>query len=215
MPDDLAFVDATAQAELVSSGQALPHELVDAAIDRVEKLNGELNAVVTKLFEKARAAAAAELPDGPLRGVPFLLKDLGARSEGDPYAEGLKAARMAGYVADHDSVVTERSRAAGLVCIGRTNTPELGLVPTTEGEAYGPCRNPWDASRSAGGSSGGSAAAVASGMVPVAHASDGALEGRGIELHCRRCHRRPRVGRRELYELAEQALVYGRHGAYV
>jgi amidase len=184
MPDDLAFVDATAQAELVSSGQALPHELVDAAIDRVEKLNGELNAVVTKLFEKARAAAAAELPDGPLRGVPFLLKDLGARSEGDPYAEGLKAARMAGYVADHGSVVTQRSRAAGLVCIGRTNTPELGLVPTTEGEAYGPCRNPWDTSRSAGGSSGGSAAAVASGMVPVAHASDG---GGSIRIPASEC----------------------------
>jgi amidase len=173
MPDDLTFMDATAQAELVRSGQVRPRELVDAAIARVEALNGELNAVVTKLFEKARAAADGELPDGPLRGVPFVLKDLGAHSKGDPYAEGVKAARRAGYVADHDSVVTERFRDAGLVCVGRTNTPELGLVPTTEGEAYGPCRNPWDPDRSAGGSSGGSAAAVASGMVPVAHASDG------------------------------------------
>ena len=141
MPDDLAFVDATGQAELVSSGQALPRELVDAAIGRVEKLNGELNAVVTQLFEKARVAAEGALPQGPLRGVPFLLKDLWALSEGDPYAEGVKAARAAGR-ADHDSVITERFRAAGLVCVGRTNTPELGLVPTTEGEAYGPCRNP-------------------------------------------------------------------------
>ena len=147
MPDDLAFMDATAQAELVSSGQVPPRELVDAAIERVEKLNGELNALVSQLFEKARAAAEGELPEGPLRGVPFLLKDLGALSEGDPYAEGVKAARTAGYLADHDSVVTERFRAAGLVCVGRTNTPELGLVPTTEGEAYGPCRNPWDTSR--------------------------------------------------------------------
>jgi amidase len=184
MPDDLTFLDATAQAELVRSGQALPRELVEAAIDRVEALNGELNAVVTTLFEKARAAADGELPNGPLRGVPFVLKDLGALSKGDPYAEGVKAARQAGYVADHDSVVTERFRAAGLVCVGRTNTPELGLVPTTEGEAYGPCRNPWDPSRSTGGSSGGSAAAVASGMVPVAHASDG---GGSIRIPASEC----------------------------
>src|SRR6266540_2431826 len=148
MADELAFMDATAQAELVSSGQASPRELVDAAIQRIEKLDGELNAVVTRLFEKARAAADGELPPGPLRGVPFLLKDLGALSRGDPYASGVKAARREGYVADHDSVVTERFRAAGLVCLGRTNTPELGLVPTTESEAYGPCHNPWDPGRS-------------------------------------------------------------------
>lgn len=84
--------------------------------------------------------------------MPFLLKDLGALSEGDPYAEGVKPARTAGYRADHDSVITERFHPAGLVYIGRTNTPELGLVPTTEGEVYGPCRNPWDPGRSAGGS---------------------------------------------------------------
>jgi amidase len=184
MPDDLALLDATAQAELVRSGQALPVELVDAAVKRVEELDGELNAVVTRLFERARAAAEGQLPDGPLRGVPFLLKDLGALSRGDPYAEGLKAARAAGYVADHDSVVTERFRAAGLVCVGRTNTSELGLVPATESEAYGPCRNPWDPTRSAGGSSGGSAAAVASGMVPVAHASDG---GGSIRIPASEC----------------------------
>jgi amidase len=184
MPDDLAFMDATAQAELVRGGQVRPRELVDAAIERVRALNGELNAVVTTLFEKARAAADGDLPDGPLRGVPFVLKDIGALSRGDPYAEGVKAARQAGYVADHDSVVTERFRDAGLVCVGRTNTPELGLVPTTEGEAYGPCRNPWDPSRSSGGSSGGSAAAVASGMVPVAHASDG---GGSIRIPASEC----------------------------
>jgi amidase len=184
MPDDLAFMDAMAQAELVSSGQASPRELVDAAIGRISKLDGELNAVVTRLFERARAAADGELPRGPLRGVPFLLKDLGALSRGDPYAAGVKAARAAGYVADHDSVVTERFRAAGLVCLGRTNTPELGLVPTTEGQAYGPCRNPWDTGHSTGGSSGGSAAAVSSGMVPVAHASDG---GGSIRIPASEC----------------------------
>jgi len=204
MPDDLAFMDATAQAELVASGQASPRELVDAAIGRVEKLNGDLNAVVTPLFEKARAAAEGELPDGPLRGVPFLLKDLGALSRGDPYAGGVKAARAAGYVADHDSVVTERFRAAGLVCVGRTNTPELGLVPTTEGEAYGPCRNPWDTGRSTGGSSGGSAAAVASGMVPVAHASDGGGSIRIPASECGLFGLKPTRGRVPLWpEVAE------------
>ncbi len=204
MADELAFMDATAQAELVSSGQASPRELVDAAIQRIEKLDGELNAVVTRLFEKARAAADGELPPGPLRGVPFLLKDLGALSRGDPYASGVKAARREGYVADHDSVVTERFRAAGLVCLGRTNTPELGLVPTTESEAYGPCHNPWDPGRSTGGSSGGSAAAVASGMVPVAHASDGGGSIRIPASECGLVGLKPSRGRVPMWpEMAE------------
>src|SRR6266536_3236396 len=204
MADELAFMDATAQAELVSSGQASPRELVDAAIQRIAKLDGELNAVVTRLFEKARAAAGGELPQGPLRGVPFLLKDLGALSRGDPYASGVKAARREGYVADHDSVVTERFRAAGLVCLGRTNTPELGLVPTTESEAYGPCHNPWDPGRSTGGSSGGSAAAVASGMVPVAHASDGGGSIRIPASECGLVGLKPSRGRVPMWpEMAE------------
>jgi amidase len=204
MTDELAFMDATAQAELVSSGQASPRELVDAAIQRIEKLDGELNAVVTRLFEKARAAADGQLPDGPLRGVPFLLKDLGALSRGDPYAAGVVAARREGYVADHDSVVTERLRAAGLVCLGRTNTPELGLVPTTESQAYGPCRNPWDTGRSTGGSSGGSAAAVAAGMVPVAHASDGGGSIRIPASECGLVGLKPSRGRVPLWpEVAE------------
>jgi amidase len=204
MADELAFMDATAQAELVSSGQASLRELVDAAIQRIEKLDGELNAVVTRLFEKARAAADGELLPGPLRGVPFLLKDLGALSRGDPYASGVKAARREGYVADHDSVVTERFRAAGLVCLGRTNTPELGLVPTTESEAYGPCHNPWDPGRSTGGSSGGSAAAVASGMVPVAHASDGGGSIRIPASECGLVGLKPSRGRVPMWpEMAE------------
>ena len=204
MSEALAFMDATAQAELVSSGQASPRELVDAAIQRIEKLDGELNAVVTRQFEQARAAADGPLPDGPLRGVPFLLKDLGALERGVPYASGLKAARRAGYVADHDGMVTERYRAAGLICLGRTNTPELGLVPTTEGEAYGPCHNPWDKSRSCGGSSGGSAAAVASGMVPVAHASDGGGSIRIPASECGLVGLKPSRGRVPLWpEVAE------------
>ncbi len=173
MPSDTAFLDATAQAELVRSGQASPLELVDAAIARVEQLNGTLNAVVTPLFERAREAAAGDLPDGPLRGVPFLLKDLATLTAGEPYHAGVKAARHAGFVADHDAELTRRFRAAGLVWLGKTSTSELGLLPTTEAEAYGPTRNPWDPDYSAGGSSGGSGAAVAAGMVPLASASDG------------------------------------------
>ncbi len=171
--DDLASLDATAQAELVRSGQASPVELVDAAVDRIERLNPELNAVLHERFDQARAEAAGDLPDGPFRGVPFLLKDLDGTSAGDPYHAGTRFLRDHGYVAGHDTWLTARFRAAGLVVLGRTNTPELGLVPSTEPEAAGPTRNPWDTSRSAGGSSGGSAAAVAAGLVPLAHAGDG------------------------------------------
>jgi amidase len=204
MPRDLAFLDATAQADLVRSGQVTPAELVDAAIERVEKLNGELNAVVTRLYEQARAAASGPLPDGRLRGVPFLLKDLGALSAGDPYAGGVKAARAAGHVADHDSVLTQRFRAAGLVVLGRTNCSELGLLPTTEAEAYGPARNPWGTGHSTGGSSGGSAAAVASGMVPVAHASDGGGSIRIPASECGLVGLKPSRGRVPLWpDLAE------------
>jgi amidase len=166
-------MDATAQAELVRTGEASPSELVDAAIERIEGLNPELNAVIHPLFEKAREAAAGELPDGPFRGVPFVLKDLAAHSAGDPFHEGTKFAKEAGHRERRDTELVKRFRRAGLVLVGKTNTPELGILPTTEPEAYGPTRNPWDTDRSTGGSSGGSAAAVASGMVTVGHANDG------------------------------------------
>jgi amidase len=167
------FLDATAQAELVRAGEVCALELVDDAIARVEKLNAELNAVIHPRFEKARAEAARTLPDGPFRGVPLVVKDLLAGIEGDPHHEGMRFLRDAGYRADHTDALAQRYLDAGFVCIGRTNTPELGIVPTTEPEAYGPTRNPWDTTRTTGGSSGGSAAAVASGMVAVAHANDG------------------------------------------
>jgi len=173
MSDELAGLDATATAELVRSGRASPLELVDDAIARIEAVNPRLNAVITPLFEKAREAAASALPDGPFRGVPFLLKDLDALSAGDPFHGGMCFLKQAGYVPDHSSYLTEKFRQAGLVALGKTNTPELGLQVTTEPEAYGPSRNPWNADHSTGGSSGGSAAAVAAGMVPAAHASDG------------------------------------------
>ena len=165
------FLDATAQAELVRSGEASAAELVDEAIDRVERLNGELNAVIVPLFDDARKEAASA--SGPFAGVPWVLKDLGPVSKGHPHAGGLLGAKQAGWVADHDSYLVEAMRAAGFVLVGKTNTPELGLVPTTEPAAWGPSRNPYDTDRSTGGSSGGSAAAVAAGMVPVGHANDG------------------------------------------
>jgi amidase len=170
---DLARMDATAHADLVRSGEASPVELVEAAIARIEASNPELNAVIHPLFEKGLESAKGELPDGPFRGVPFLLKDLIAHSAGDPFHEGMKHLRDLGWTEDADTELVRRLRAAGFVILGHTNTPELGILPTTEPEAHGPTHNPWDTGRSPGGSSGGSAAAVAAGMVPVAHANDG------------------------------------------
>jgi amidase len=171
--DDVAWLDATAQAELVRSGEVSPVEMVEAAITRTEKLNPEINAVIHERFEKARAEAASDLPDGPFRGVPFMVKDLAAPSAGDPQHNGMRVLRDFGYVAPADNYLVARYRRAGFVSIGRTNTPELGLVPTTEPVSHGATHNPWDTRCTPGGSSGGSAAAVAAGMVSIAHASDG------------------------------------------
>jgi amidase len=166
-------MDATAMAELVSSGEASPLELVDAAIERVEAVNGEINAVIHPLYEQAREAAQGDVPDGPFKGVPFVLKDLGAAEAGQPLHMGMKVLKEAGFRAPVDTYLAERFRGAGLITIGKTNTPELGILPTTEPDAYGATKNPWDTTRTPGGSSGGSAAAVASGMIPMAHANDG------------------------------------------
>ena len=170
---DLAALDATAQAQLVRSGEACPGDLVGAAIERVERLNPQLNAVIRPRFEQAREEAHGELPDGPFRGVPFLLKDLDGYGAGGPYHGGMRFLARHDFHPPVDSATVRQFTEAGLVCLGRTNCPELGLLPTTEPELYGPTHNPWDLDRSPGGSSGGSAAAVASGMVPFAHAGDG------------------------------------------
>jgi amidase len=173
--DDVGWLDATAQAELVRTGQISPAELVEGAITRTEKLNPEINAVIHTRFEKARSeAASAALPaDGPFRGVPIMIKDLAAPSEGDPQHNGMRVLRDFGFIAPADNYLVARYRKAGFVSIGRTNTPELGLVPTTEPVSHGATHNPWDTGCTPGGSSGGSAAAVAAGMVSIAHASDG------------------------------------------
>ena len=176
MIDDRDYVahDAVGLAGLVRAGEVTPRELTEAAIRRIEARNGELNAVIHPLFDKALAAAdSPDLPDGPFRGVPMLLKDLWPASAGDPVHLGTAALRDAGYTHPTDGNQVVRLREAGFTFVGRTNTPELGLVATTEPLAYGPTRNPWDTGRGPGGSSGGSAAAVASGMVPVAGGGDG------------------------------------------
>jgi len=172
--DELSLLDATAQAELVSTGRASPLELVDAAIARIEALNPDLNAVIATDYERARVHAQSnELPDGPFRGVPFLIKDIGANQAGLPYWSGNQALKAAGHTSDSDTALGARFRQAGLVTLGKTNLPEMGSVPTTQPLSCGPTNNPWDLARSPSGSSGGSAAAVASGMVPIAHANDG------------------------------------------
>jgi amidase len=180
-PDDTRWLDATAQAELITARDATATELVDAAIGRIEQLDGDLNAVVMRWFDRARNQAqafddlplAAEHRDRPFAGVPFLLKDLGCNVAGLPVTSGNQAARANPPVAQNDSNLTTRFHDAGLITLGRTASPEFGSLPVTESVAYGPTRNPWNTGHTPGGSSGGAAAAVAAGMVPIAHASDG------------------------------------------
>jgi amidase len=163
-------IDATAQADLVRSGEVTSQELVEGAIERIEALNGELNAVIHPLFEEGLATAPA---DGPFQGVPFVVKDLGCTVKDTLHHEGMRFLRDQGFRADADSWLASRFRAAGFVFVGKTNTPELGILPTTEPDAYGATRNPWNTDHSPGGSSGGSGSAVASGMVSIGHANDG------------------------------------------
>lgn len=166
--------DAVGQADLIRSGELSPAELVDLAIAQIERLNPQVNAVIHEHFARAREEARGTLPDGTFRGVPILLKDLGAgHAEGDPQHWGTRFLKDAGHRAASTSYLVAKLRAAGFVVIGRTNVPELGIWLTTEPPAYGPTRNPWDLARSCGGSSGGAAAAVAARMCAVAHAGDG------------------------------------------
>jgi len=172
--DELSTMDGVAQAELVRRRDVTPLELVDAAIARIERVNPTINAVITPLFEDARQAAVSpDLPDGPFRGVPFLLKDIGAMQKGQPYYMGNRALRDADFRSPFDTPLGARFRAAGLITLGKTNVPEFGQQSTTQPLAFGATHNPWALDRSTSGSSGGSCAAVAAGMVPMAHANDG------------------------------------------
>ena len=169
--EEFGSFDALTLAELVRKKQVKPIELVDAAIERIERLNPTLNAVVTPMYEQARALALGKIPEGPFTGVPFLLKDLGA-----PYAGvrmSMASAAMRDFVPDHDSELVARLKRAGLIILGKTNTPEFGILPTTEPRLFGPCHNPWEITRTTGGSSGGSSASVAARLVPMAHGNDG------------------------------------------
>ncbi|MEV3927761.1 amidase [Actinomadura coerulea] len=173
MPNDIYGADATELATLVRTGEVSPRELVEAAIAGIEETDPALNFMVHRRFEEALADADGPLPDGPLRGVPTVLKDLGQNlMTGQPSYAGSAVIRDLGVIADHDSNVTRKLLDAGLVVLGRTNVPEFGPTVTTEPVAFGPTLNPWDTSRSPGGSSGGSAAAVASGSVPLGHGGD-------------------------------------------
>lgn len=162
--------DATALADLVRKGEVSPAELLDTAIARIERLNPRFNAVVETLYDAARREIADGLPQGPFAGVPFLVKDLHTLVKGSRLSHA--CAFFKDHVSSHDSPVVAKARSAGLVIAGRTNSPEFGLNTTTESRFLGAARNPWNPERSTGGSSGGSAAAVAAGMVPLSHATD-------------------------------------------
>ena len=171
--DAYADLDATAQAELVRRGEVHPKELVEAAIARLDALDPTLNALVFRDFDRARQSAADGAHSGPFAGVPFLLKDLGVDQAGLPQYQGNRVFRDLDKRATSDDELGARFRRAGLITLGKTNVPEFGPHPTTQPDAFGPTRNPWDLDRTPGGSSGGSAAAVAAGLVPIAHANDG------------------------------------------
>lgn len=168
---DYADYDGLGLAALVRKGDVTPAEVLEAAIERIERHNGALNAVTFKAYDEARKTAAGALPDGPFKGVPFLIKDLGLRVRGWPRTSASKFAQVAAD--DGDSTLTARYRDAGVVLAGKTNTPEFGIPGVTTSALLGPCRNPWNPEHISGGSSGGAASAVAAGMVPLAHASDG------------------------------------------
>lgn len=167
----MTMLDAVAVAQAVRSGEVSAREVVEDAIARIEKHDPDLNTLVAERFEAALADVDAGLPDGPLRGVPVLVKDLGMQVAGLPATRGSRL--WQDVVAPADGELVRRYKQAGMVVLGTTSTPELGKNASTEPLLHGPTRNPWRRSRSTGGSSGGSAAAVAAGMVPVAHGSDG------------------------------------------
>ena len=196
MSDELAALDATAQAALVTRRELSARELVDAAIERLERRNPELNAVIHSYLDLARERADAVEPgSAPFAGVPMLMKDIGGAEAGQPNHAGMAALKRAGYREPADSYFTQRVRAAGLISLGRTNTPELAILPVAEPDAYGATRNPFNLAYSAGGSSGGAAAAVAAGIVPVAHASDGGGSIRGPANICGLVGLKPSRGR--------------------
>jgi amidase len=185
--------DGLGLAELIRRGEVSTREVCEEAVARIERINPSINAVVAPMFELARQSLGQPLPTGSFHGVPFLLKDLLSAYAGVPLTFGSKACRN--YVPDHDSELVRRYKEAGVVILGKTNTPEFGLVAYTEPELFGPTRNPWDLSRTPGGSSGGSAAAVAAAMVPLAGGGDGGGSIRIPAAYCGLFGLKPSRGR--------------------
>jgi amidase len=169
--DEYSDHDGIGLAALVAKKEITPVELMDEAIARAEALNSELNAVIYKDYERARETAKQNSGSGVFGGVPFLLKDILGFAHGMPTRQGSRF--QSAHPWPHDSVTTVRFKAAGLIPFGKTNVPEFGIVAATESRLYGPAHNPWSLAHSPGGSSGGAAAAVAAGIVPLAHANDG------------------------------------------
>jgi amidase len=168
---DYERYDGLGLAALVKAGKVSAAELLEAAVACVEQRDPALNAVVSRMDEQARAAIAAGLPAGPFTGVPYLLKDTGASYAGTVSTSGCSALRT--FAPDHDSEMVVRLKRAGLVIFGKTHTPEFGLSSSSESRLFGATHNPWNPDYSAGGSSGGSAAAIAAGLVPMAYGTDG------------------------------------------
>jgi len=193
---ELMRLDAMAQAELVRKGEISATELVEASIAQIERLNPEINAVVTPMFDIAREVAKQPLSDGPFAGVPLLLKDMLAEYAGTRMTEGSRF--LKDHISSHDTELVARYRRAGFIVVGKTNTPEFASKPTTEPELFGASRNPWDPSRSTGGSSGGSAAAVAAGMAAAGHANDGGGSIRAPAAWCGLVGLKPTRGRNPL-----------------
>ncbi|MBU2549127.1 MAG: amidase [Proteobacteria bacterium] len=185
--------DALGLAQLVREGQVTPAELCEEAIARIERGNPRINAVVTPMYDQGRQAASGPVPQAAFSGVPLLVKDLQYACAGAPMSSGCKA--LKDFRPDHDSEMILRFKKAGLVIIGKTNTPEFGLMGVTEPDLFGPCRNPWNTGHTPGGSSGGSAAAVAAGMVPMAAGGDGGGSIRIPSAYCGLFGLKPSRGR--------------------
>ncbi|WP_034629279.1 amidase family protein [Desulfotruncus alcoholivorax] len=194
--------DGLGLAELVKKKEIHPRELVEKAINRIEVLNPQLNAVINKMYDQARITAEKDL-NGTFAGVPMLLKDITQEVAGEPITSGSKAFK--GYRAKQDSEYVRKLRNAGVIFLGQTNVPELALMGITEPAYYGPTRNPWSLNHTPGGSSGGSAAAVASGMVPIAGANDGGGSIRIPSAYCGLFGLKPTRGRTPV------GPRYGRH----
>jgi amidase len=174
--------DAISLAGLIAEREVSANEVLESEIARAEQINPAINSIVHKQYGQALKAVAAGLPEGPLKGVPYLIKDLGFFETGEPATLG--SSLFKDFVADHDTAYVMRCKKAGLVFMGRSSSPEFGLNPNTEPRLYGSCHNPWDLEYSPGGSSGGAAAAVSAGILPVAHATD---RGGSIRIPAAQC----------------------------